>query len=190
MKNLNRREFMKYGVIAGASLLASNSLASTILKNDYDGFSTSVNIILNNKPTLSINIGDAKLEYPIVAGQKPNHPTPKGIFSVKKIIHKPHWYPPRNSDWVKNNKKLMAYIESTDNIDENGNVFIPHGHPIHPLGDWKIGFYENYYIHGAGDSAINRGQRYASHGCIRMRDKNIERVAKFCKKYNPLIHIS
>jgi lipoprotein-anchoring transpeptidase ErfK/SrfK len=191
MVKINRREFLKYGAVTGASLIASDSFASSLFKKkDYhEDFSKSVKVILDDEPTLSISIGDTELEYPIVAGQEPDYPTPRGIFSVKEVIYKPKWYPPKNSDWIKKDKKLMEYLRSTDNIDENNNIFIPHGHSLHPLGDWKIRFYEDYYIHGAGDAAINKGRRYASHGCIRMRDENIGRVANFCKEYRPLIYI-
>ena len=112
-------------------MLPSNVFAS----NNYKNSSKLVNIILNEKPTLSINPDNTKLEYPIVAGKKLKHPTPKGIFTIKKIVHKPNWYLPQNSSWVKNTKKYMEYINNTNNIDENGHIFVPYGHPLHPLSE-------------------------------------------------------
>jgi len=190
MRDINRREFLKYSIMFWVSLVASDSFASRFSGDSFDESSASVRVFLGREPTLSTNVRDSKIEYPIVAGSKRNYPTPKGVFSIEKIIYRPNWYPPRSSSWVKNNCKLMAYIKNTDNVDKNGNVFVPYGHEFHPLGEWKIGFYDSYYIHGAGDFAIEMGRRYASHGCIRMRDGDIGDVVSFCKEYSPLIYIS
>ncbi len=199
MRNFDRRDFLKYLAMSGASLYFSGCIASQSLdvkpkvfpmSFEPENLPASIKIVLDDLPILTTVSNNSQIEYPIVAGQIGKHPTPKGIFSVKRIVHKPRWYPPRTSGWVKDSKRLTKYLDSTSNVDDRGNAFVPYGHKLHPLGEWKIGFSGPYCIHGNGDSAIDRGDRYTSHGCVRMRDKDIGSVADFCEKHKPLlIHI-
>lgn len=195
---MDRRDFLKYAAVSGLSLYFSGCVTPrplqfdsgmSFMPDEIEKLPPLIKIVLDDYPTLSTFFGESRKEYPIVAGQKRWHPTPKGIFSIKSVIHKPRWYPPRNSGWVKNDTRLIEYLNTTKNVDKNGKAFVPYGHKLHPLGEWKIGFTGNYYIHGNGDSAINKGNRYASHGCIRMRDRDIGEVANFCKEHRSMIHI-
>ena len=87
-----------------------------------------------------------------------NHPTPRGSYSVSRIIWNPRWVPP-NSDWAKGEK-----------VREPGD-------PKNPMGRVKIFFREpTYYIHGTNaESSIGTA---ASHGCVRMLNDEVIDLAK------------
>ena len=76
------------------------------------------------------------------------YPTPKGTFSIGKVIWNPAWVPP-DSKWAA--KKTAK----------------DPGHPDNPMKLVKIFFKEpDYYIHGT-DQLESIGSS-ASHGCLRM----------------------
>ena len=76
------------------------------------------------------------------------YPTPRGTFSVQKIVWNPKWVPP-DSKWAKGKKPAAP------------------GSPHNPMKLVKIFFQEpDYYIHGTG--AVETLGEAASHGCLRM----------------------
>lgn len=78
----------------------------------------------------------------------PNHPTPTGSFSIRRIVWNPAWVPPKEP-WAKGKKAT------------------PPAHPKNPLKVVKMFFKEpDYYIHGTADEKLLGDP--ASHGCIRM----------------------
>jgi lipoprotein-anchoring transpeptidase ErfK/SrfK len=91
--------------------------------------------------------GEVIKEYDVAVG-KPEYPTPRGTFSVQKIVWNPKWVPP-DSKWARGKKPAAP------------------GSERNPMKLVKIFFQEpDYYIHGTGDTD-SLGDA-ASHGCLRM----------------------
>jgi lipoprotein-anchoring transpeptidase ErfK/SrfK len=91
--------------------------------------------------------GELVKEYDVAIG-KPQHPTPTGAFTIKKLVWNPAWVPP-DSKWARGKKPKDP------------------GHPENPMKMVKLFFQEpDYYIHGTG--AISSLGEAASHGCLRM----------------------
>ena len=102
--------------------------------------------------------GGEVVESFAVAVGKQAHPTPKGQFGIRRIIWNPRWVPPKVG-WAK------------------GKTAKAPGHPENPMGRVKMFFQEpDYYIHGT--NAEESLGSAASHGCIRMANADIMRVAK------------
>ena len=82
------------------------------------------------------------------ADGKAAHPTPRGTFTIDKVVWNPAWTPP-DAKWAK------------------GKTAKAPGHPDNPMKLVKIFFKEpDYYIHGT-DQVDTIGSA-ASHGCLRM----------------------
>lgn len=93
-----------------------------------------------------------------VAVGKPGHATPRGSYSVRRIIWNPRWVPPKAA-WAKNKTAKGP------------------GDPDNPMGRVKIFFKEpDYYLHGT--NAVNSLGEAASHGCVRMRNEDIIELAQ------------
>ncbi|MBM0740925.1 L,D-transpeptidase [Phormidium sp. CLA17] len=94
--------------------------------------------------------------YPIAVGRA-GWETPKGTFQVKQMFRDPAWIHPLKK-----------------------GIVIPGGDPENPLGRYWIGFWSNgknwIGFHGT-DNPKSVGTA-ASHGCIRMYNKDIEELFK------------
>ncbi len=89
----------------------------------------------------------------------PKHPTPKGNFTIRKLVWNPAWVPPPDAAWAKG-KKATAPND-----------------PKNPMKLVKIFFKEpDLYIHGTGDEK-DLGDP-ASHGCIRMAPADAYALAR------------
>lgn len=107
--------------------------------------------------TLYVLQGDEVLNtYPVTVGTA-KYPTPRGSFSVRRIVWNPKWVPPE-SDWAKNKKARGP------------------GDPKNPMGKVKVFFKEpDYYLHGTlSEKELGTA---ASHGCVRLRNEDIIDVA-------------
>lgn len=101
--------------------------------------------------------GQEHERFPVAVGKKA-YPTPEGSFSIRKVIWNPTWVPP-NSKWAR------------------GKSAKGPGDPDNPMKRVKMFFKEpDYYIHGTGDEE-SLGSA-ASHGCIRMSEEDVTRLAK------------
>lgn len=99
----------------------------------------------------------ALASYQISPGM-PNHPTPKGSFTVRKIVWNPAWVPPK-ARWAK------------------GKRAAPPNDPKNPMKVVKIFFKEpDLYIHGTADEELLGDP--ASHGCIRMAPADAYALAR------------
>ena len=88
-----------------------------------------------------------------------NHPTPKGNFTIRKIVWNPAWVPPPDAKWAKGEKPAGP------------------NDPNNPMKLVKIFFKEpDLYIHGTGDET-KLGDP-ASHGCIRMSPADAYALAR------------
>ena len=91
--------------------------------------------------------GEVVKQYDVAVG-KPQYPTPRGTFSVRKIVWNPKWVPP-DSKWARGKKPAAP------------------GSPRNPMKLVKIFFQEpDYYIHGTDD--LESLGEADSHGCLRM----------------------
>lgn len=119
--------------------------------------SLKVIVDLSDRQLSVVRDGETLETYPVAIG-KPSYPTPKGNFSIRRIIWNPRWVPP-DSPWAKKKKAT------------------PPGHPDNPMGKVKIFFSEpDYYIHGTRNTD-SLGQA-ESHGCVRMRNGDVIALAQ------------
>ena len=101
-------------------------------------------------------------QYPISPGTA-KYPTPRGTYTVRKMVWNPRWVPPE-SPWAR------KYTPK------------PPGHPANPMKVVKIFFKEPvYYIHGTAETG--RLGHDASHGCIRMDPEHVAEVARYIMEH-------
>jgi murein L,D-transpeptidase YcbB/YkuD len=106
---------------------------------------------------LTIMKGDSVVKEFDVAVGHPNHPTPTGNFTIRKLVWNPAWVPP-DEKWARGAKPAAP------------------GAPNNPMKTVKIFFQEpDYYIHGTG--AVESLGEAASHGCLRMDPNDAAEVA-------------
>lgn len=104
--------------------------------------------------------GERTHSYEISAGRR-EFATPAGRYNVRSVIWNPWWHPPK-SEWARNEKPTPPGAEN-------------------PMGRIKINFADLLYIHGTMfEDGLGAA---ASHGCIRMGDKDLIELAKLIHKY-------
>lgn len=100
--------------------------------------------------------GEVSKSYPVAVG-KPGNATPRGTFTIRRIIWNPGWVPP-NEPWAKG--------KTAKKPGQKGN----------PMRVAKIFFREpDYYIHGTPHTG-SLGTA-ASHGCLRMDPDQVAELA-------------
>lgn len=112
---------------------------------------------------LHVYVGDSLVtSYPVAVG-KPQYPTPRGRFTIERVIWNPGWVPP-DSKWAR------------------GKTAKAPGHPENPMKVAKLFFKEpDYYIHGTG--AVGSLGSAASHGCLRMAPADVEALARLVMQH-------
>ena len=114
--------------------------------------------VLNIPATrLDVWVGDSLARSYRVAVGSVAYPTPTGLFEINELTWNPWWVPPP-SRWAK------------------GATKTPPG-PNNPMGRVKIRFDDYLYLHGTPD--VNSIGRAASHGCVRMRNRDAIDLAQF-----------
>jgi murein L,D-transpeptidase YcbB/YkuD len=112
----------------------------------------------HNIPALKLVVyeGDVPIRtYPVAVGMK-GHDTPTGSFKISRAEWNPWWRPPER-EWAKDDK------------------ITPPG-PENPMGRVKMFFMPYYFIHGSpAQESIGSP---ASHGCVRMLNKDAIALAK------------
>ena len=99
-----------------------------------------------------------------VAVGEPDHPTPKGDFTISRIIWNPAWVPPPNAEWAEDKEKKAP------------------NDPDNPMVGAKLFFeYPDYYIHGT-DATHTLGQA-ESHGCIRMDPADVKELGELVQEH-------
>lgn len=157
--------FVGWMAAAGTTRLEA-SVADTVGARAADAAATGASL------QLQVDVAARKLivyqdgaqirEFDVAVG-KPDHPTPTGAFSVKRVIWNPSWVPPR-APWARGKKARQP------------------GDPQNPMGRAKIFFLApDYYIHGTNDDA-SIGTA-ASHGCIRMRNEEVVELARMLMEH-------
>lgn len=120
-----------------------------------DGVEVVVNIPAGR---LSLVQGDSVVQsYPVSVGSA-GYPTPAGDYLLATVIWNPWWHPPPESGWARGRKPE------------------PPGSPGNPMGRVKLHMDELIYIHGT--TAEGRLGAPASHGCIRMSNRDVVDLAR------------
>jgi murein L,D-transpeptidase YcbB/YkuD len=94
--------------------------------------------------------------YPVSVGTLA-HTTPTGEGVVRRVVWNPSWTPPE-AEWARNEKPKAPGWSN-------------------PMGRVKIHLFRDYYIHGTPAHNEGRLGAPASHGCIRMRNRDVMDLA-------------
>lgn len=128
--------------------------ASTNDEASYD-FGTHIQVNVPSRRLKVFQNGEVVHEFPVAVGQ-PRFKTPIGPRKMTNIVWNPWWIPPKTSAWAKNDKDT------------------PPG-PHNPLGPVKMKLGSAILLHGtSNESTVGRA---ASHGCMRMFNKDAKTLA-------------
>lgn len=111
---------------------------------------------------LRVYDGDSLLKVYRVSVGMPGHDTPDGEFTIDHAEWNPWWRPPAR-DWAKD-----------DHVTPPG--------PNNPMGRVKLFFAPYYYIHGSPH--VQDLGRPASHGCVRMMNRDVIELARLVHDRN------
>ena len=119
-------------------------------------------VSLSDRQLRVLQDGTLLRSYAVAIGQE-KYPTPKGTFSIGRVVWNPRWVPPK-APWAK------------------GKTAKEPGDPDNPMGKVKLFFKEpDYYIHGT-QAEESLGQA-ASHGCVRMANSDVVEVAQLVMEH-------
>jgi lipoprotein-anchoring transpeptidase ErfK/SrfK len=153
-----RKTLMAVAISAGAGAMAFLTAAtreSTTEAATANGFSLMVD--LSDRQLSVMQNGEVSATYAVAVGA-PSFPTPRGTFSVQRIVWNPRWVPP-DAKWAQN------------------KIAREPGDPKNPMGKVKIFFKEpDYYIHGTRE--VDSLGQAESHGCLRMRNSEAVELAR------------
>lgn len=110
---------------------------------------------------------DGRVQSYAVAVGTARTPTPPGQYVVEAIRHQPTWYPPASirREYANKGKPLPA--------------FVPPG-ADNPLGSYFVKLQNSLGIHGTNQPrSIGRA---ASHGCIRMHDRDVRELIRYLRR--------
>ena len=132
-------------------------LAAAATEVFADGGARRIVISIPDRKIALIEDGQVVKVYPIAVGKRTT-PSPTGSFQIASHIVKPAWYQP-------------------------GKVVGPG--PANPLGTRWMGLgYKGYGIHGTNrPRSIGKA---ASHGCIRMRNRDVEELFELVQVGDPV----
>lgn len=132
----------------------SDSTESDDLKEASDAQTLHLEIQLSKRKVVLLQGKTTVKSYPIAVG-RPGWETPKGKYKIIQKLKNPTWIHPLKK-----------------------GVVIPGGDPENPLGRYWIGFWTDgkNWIGFHGTPNPGSVGRAASHGCIRMYNKDIEEL--------------
>jgi murein L,D-transpeptidase YcbB/YkuD len=128
-----------------------------------EGKKSDMPVVRVNLPARKLTLFDKGVEvktYPIAVSQLA-FAVQMGKREISRIVWNPWWYPPQNREWSK---------------DE---IVTPPG-PKNPMGPVKMDIGKRYYIHGTNEE-FSVG-RPATHGCVRLKNKDAREVASWLQK--------
>lgn len=102
--------------------------------------------------------GERVRSYPVSVGTS-SHSTPTGEAAIRRMIWNPTWTPPPDAAWARDEKPAGPGW---------GN----------PMGRVKMHLFGDYYVHGTPARNERHLGRPASHGCIRMRNRDVMELAQ------------
>ena len=162
-----RWRFVAIGVPLSLGVLATAAAARPEAPTARAGETAAANGIrlrasLGQKKLVIEEGGKVVREFGIAIGL-PSHPTPRGQFTIRRMIWNPAWIPP-NSPWAKGKKARQP------------------GDPNSPMQAVKIFFRDpTYYIHGTNDpKSIGSA---ASRGCLRMTPEDAAELGAYLMEH-------
>jgi lipoprotein-anchoring transpeptidase ErfK/SrfK len=124
--------------------------------------------VSTTKNVMELRVGGKTIHRYDVSVGKRAHPTPQGTFGINHIVWNPAWVPPKEK-WAKGKQPAAP------------------GSDKNPMKVVKIFFKEpDYYIHGTGDEEALGGA--ASHGCIRMSQKDAFNLGRYLMDHGGAAH--
>src|SRR5918999_5308622 len=159
-------------LLAVAVPLSLGALATVAANRPQVMASAATEKVVANGVRLRASLGQKRLviedggrvvrEFGVAVGL-PSHPTPRGNFTIRRMIWNPAWIPP-NSPWAKGKKPRQP------------------GDPNSPMQAVKIFFREpHYYIHGTNDpKSIGNA---ASRGCLRMTPEDAAELGAYLMEH-------
>jgi hypothetical protein len=102
--------------------------------------------------------GERVRSYPVSVGTS-SHATPTADASIRRVVFNPTWTPPPDAAWARNEKPKGPGW---------GN----------PMGRVKMHLFDDYYVHGTPAGNERHLGRPASHGCIRMANRDVLELAQ------------
>lgn len=96
--------------------------------------------------------------YPVSVGTA-RHATPTADAAIRRVVWNPTWTPPPDAAWARN---------ETAKGPGWGN----------PMGRVKMHLFADYYVHGTPAGNERHLGRPASHGCIRMANRDVMELAQ------------
>jgi murein L,D-transpeptidase YcbB/YkuD len=108
---------------------------------------------------LDVFQGGARIRsYPVSVGTS-SHATPTADATIRRMVWNPTWTPPPDAAWARNETRKGPGW---------GN----------PMGRVKMHLFDDYYVHGTPAGNERHLGRPASHGCIRMRNRDVMELAQ------------
>jgi lipoprotein-anchoring transpeptidase ErfK/SrfK len=144
---------------AGVGLLAFSAPRSSSAGPSSETLRLEVDL---SERTLSVvENGEVTQTHPVTVGSS-EHPTPRGSYRIDWLVWNPSWNPPA-SDWARGKKPVGPGWNN-------------------PMGRVKMFFKApTFYIHGT--RAISELGEAASHGCVRMSNADVLRVARIVMEH-------
>ena len=151
----------RYAIALGLVTLAAASAGAAPADRGAEGAGAagvlSLQVDVSERTLYVREDGDVIRTYPIAVG-RPENPTPRGSYRIRRIVWNPRWVPP-DADWAKGKKARAP------------------GDPKNPMGRVKMFFQEpDYYVHGTRE--VDSLGQAESRGCIRMRNADVISLAK------------
>jgi lipoprotein-anchoring transpeptidase ErfK/SrfK len=144
------------------SLLCSVFTAFLFAPGSLSGQSPLEIVVDLSERTLEVRLNGEVLDrYDVAVGRR-GFRTPRGTYRLSRVVWNPGWNPPPRK-WARDRKP--AAPNARDN----------------PMGDVKIFFSDMLYIHGTEDTR-SLGTP-ASHGCVRMRNEDVARIARLVMEH-------
>jgi lipoprotein-anchoring transpeptidase ErfK/SrfK len=132
-------------------------LAATATEVFAEGGTRRLIVSIPDRKIVLLEDGQIVKIYPVAVGKK-STPSPRGTFQIASRVVKPAWYQP-------------------------GKMVAPG--PANPLGTRWMGLgYKGYGIHGT--NMPNSIGKAASHGCIRMRNHDVEELFELVQVGDPV----
>ena len=154
---------MRGVVLGGLLAVGSTSIAALRQVEPAPARAHALGVVVDlSERRLDVRIdGELHASYEVAVG-RPGHRTPTGTHRLSRVIWNPSWVPPER-EWARD-------------AEPKGP-----GEPGNPMGRVKIFFDDLLYIHGT-EATESLGEP-ASHGCIRMRNRDAIALARLVMEH-------
>lgn len=153
---VNRRILAVALAVVVAALAGALAFVTTEPEEPPPSETLKLEVSISERTLSVIENGEVTQTHPVTVGS-PEHPTPTGAFRINWLVWNPSWNPP-DSEWARNRSPMGPG-------------------PDNPMGRVKMFFkHPTYYIHGT--RTISEIGEAASHGCVRMSNADVLKVAR------------